>query len=281
MPIIGFSVIFLGLAAAASWGAGDFSGGLASKRTSAYTVVIISQFVSLLLLSIGALLFSEGTNSARNIVIGGVAGIFAAAGLVSLYTGLARGPMGLVAPITAVVSAIVPAVFSLLNEGLPAWWNMVGFAVALVAVWMISVGDAKSEFQISDLKLPIFAGFGFGIFYVLIDLVSDEAILWPLVSARSTSILLILVTGLLIRGIEVPLVRQFPLIVLAGIFDTGGNVFFAIATRIGRLDISAILSSLYPAVTVLLAWIILNEKLSRRQWLGVIFTVAALVLITI
>ena len=100
-------------------------------------------------------------------------------------------------------------------------------------------------------------------------------------SARSASIIIILGIGLLTRGIAVPAVSQIPIIALAGIFDTSGNVFFAIATRIGRLDISAILGSLYPAVTVLLAWIILNERLSLRQWLGVVLAVIALILITI
>jgi drug/metabolite transporter (DMT)-like permease len=189
--------------------------------------------------------------------------------------------MGLVAPVTAVTAAIVPVLFSSLNEGLPAWWNMVGFAVALLSVWLISHGGENSGFRLSDLRLPFLAGFGFGIFYVMIDLVSDNAILWPLASARSASIIVILGIGLLTRGIEMPVVRQLPIIALAGIFDTSGTVFFAIATRIGRLDISAILGSLYPAVTVLLAWIILNERLSRWQWLGVIFALISVILITI
>jgi drug/metabolite transporter (DMT)-like permease len=121
------SVIIFGLATAISWGAGDFSGGLASKRTSVYSVVVISQFVSLLLLILVALLVPEGSNSVQDMVIGGIAGVFGAAGLVALYSGLARGPMGLVAPVTAVVAAIIPVLYGLWNEGLPAWWNIVGF----------------------------------------------------------------------------------------------------------------------------------------------------------
>jgi drug/metabolite transporter (DMT)-like permease len=275
------SVILFGLASAISWGAGDFSGGLASKRTSAYTVVGISQFVSLLLLIIGAVLIPEGSNSARDMVIGAIAGIFGASGLVALYGGLARGPMGLVAPLTAVVAAVVPVTVNFFSEGLPGIWDLAGFVFALAAVWMISQGDRESGFNFEGLRLPIFAGLGFGIFYVLIDQVSENAILWPLVSARGASILLILLTGWLTKQIEIPALKQIPIIVLAGFFDTTGNVFFAIATRIGRLDISAILSSLYPAVTVLLAWFILNEKLSRRQWFGVIITLVAIILITI
>ena len=281
MGNLDLSVIIFGLASALSWGAGDFSGGLASKSTSVYSVVVLSQFVGLLLLTIIAVVLPEGSNSTQAVVLGGLAGIFGAAGLVALYTGLARGPMGLVAPVTAVVAAIIPVLFSMLNEGLPTWWSMVGFAIALFAVWLISQGDDQISYRFSDFKLPIFAGFGFGIFYVLIDQVSSNAILWPLVSARSASIVVILGIGLLTRRIAVPAVNQIPIIALAGIFDTSGNVFFAIATRLGRLDISAILGSLYPAVTVLLAWIILKERLSSQQWFGVLLVVIALILIAI
>ena len=281
MGNFGLSVIIFGLASAISWGAGDFSGGLASKHTSPYSVVVISQFVSLFLLVLGALLVPEGTNSTRDLLIGGIAGIFGAVGLVALYSGLAKSPMGLAAPITAVVAVVIPVPVSMVNEGLPESSAIVGFFIALIAVWLISRGDMDSRFEITDLRLPIIAGLGFGTFYVLIDQVSSNAILWPLVSARSASIFVILGIGLLTRGIAVPAVNQLPIIALAGIFDTSGNVFFAIATRLGRLDISAILGSLYPAVTVLLAWIVLKERLSIRQWLGIVFAVIALILITI
>lgn len=281
MPLIGLSVIIFGLTSAISWGAGDFSGGLASKRTSAYTVVVGSQFVSLALLVLVAILVPERSLTGQDIFLSGIAGIFGAAGLVALYAGLARGPMGLVAPVTAVVGAIVPVVVSLFKEGLPEIWVIFGFAFALAAVWMISQGNSGSKFTFADLRLPIFSGLGFGIFYVLIGQVSENAILWSLVSARSASIIVILGIGLLTRAIEKPGLNQIPIIALAGIFDTSGNVFYALATRLGRLDIAAILSSLYPAVTVLLAWIILKERLSQRQWVSVLLALVALILITL
>ena len=277
----GFSVILLGLASAVTWGAGDFSGGLASKRTSAYSVVVLSQFVSLVLLVLSAVLIPEGDNSLRDIALGGIAGVCAAAGLVALYSGLARGPMGVVAPVTAVVAAIVPVLFSVFSEGIPTIMAMVGFAGALVAVWLISQGDQDAKIHLSDLRLPIIAGFGFGIFFILIDQVSSNAILWPLVSARGASILVVFIVGMLSRNIELPDLTQLPIIALAGVFDTGGNVFFALATRVGRLDISAILGSLYPAATVVLAWIILKERLAMRQWIGILLALVAVILIAI
>jgi drug/metabolite transporter (DMT)-like permease len=277
----GFSVILLGLASAAAWGAGDFSGGLASKRTSAYSVVVLSQFVSLILLVLSAVLIPEGDISLRDIVLGVTAGVCVAVGLVALYSGLARGPMGVVAPVTAVVAAILPVIFNILKEGLPVMEVFVGFIIALIAVWLISQGDQGARIHLTDLRLPIIAGFGFGIFYILIDQVSSNAILWPLVSARSASIIVVIALGVLTRQMDLPILNQIPIIALAGVFDTGGNVFYALATRIGRLDVSAILSSLYPAVTVMLAWIILKEKLALRQWVGVLLAMIAVILIAI
>jgi drug/metabolite transporter (DMT)-like permease len=275
----GLSAVLLGLASAASWGAGDFSGGLASKRTSAYTVVVLSQFVSLVFLALAALLIAEGDISTQDMILGGLAGGCGALGLVALYSGLARGPMGVVAPVTAVVAAIVPVAFSITLEGLPGTQQMMGFAIALVAVWLISQTGREGNIHLRDLKLPILAGIGFGVFFILIDRVSENAILWPLVSARTTLILLVLFIAILKRQMERPAFDQLPIIALAGIFDTGGTAFFALATRIGRLDISAILSSLYPAVTVMLAWIILKEKLTIRQWFGVLLVIIAVILI--
>jgi len=277
----GLSAILLGLASAASWGSGDFSGGLATKRTSAFSVVALSQIVSLVLLTISALLIPEGNLTFQDMLLGGVAGLCGALGLVALYSGLARGPMGVVAPVTAVVGAIVPVAFSIFFESLPEVQQIVGFGIALVAVWLVSQIGNETKFRFRDLALPIIAGIGFGLFFVIIDRVSDNAILWPLVSARATSIGLVVIIALVKRQIEIPALKHLPLIALAGFFDTGGNVFYALATRIGRLDISAMLSSLYPAVTVMLAWSILKERLTLRQWIGVILVLIAVGLIAV
>lgn len=277
----GLSTIFLGLASAISWGAGDFSGGLASKRTSVYSVVALSQFVSMVLLIFAGFILPEENIYTQDIILGALAGVCVATGLVALYTGLARDKMGVVAPVTAVVAAIVPVIFSIFLEGLPQPQQILGFGIALISIWLITRTDQNSKFQLGDLKLPIFAGVGFGLFFVLIERVSDNAIWWPLVSARITSICLVLVAAVLIQKLEIPNAYQLPIIALAGIFDTGGNVFYALATRFGRLDIAAILSSLYPAATVILAWIILKERLTLYQWIGVVMVLLAVLFITV
>lgn len=277
----GISVIFLGLASAITWGAGDFSGGLASKRTSVFSVVGLSQLVSLILLTLGAFLFHEGTLSPFDIILGGLAGICGATGLVALYRGLARGPMGVVAPVTGVVAVIIPVLFGIPLEGFPDVGKIIGFILALLAVWLVSQGQQGMIFHLKDLILPVFAGLGFGIFYILIDQVSGKAIFWPLVSARSASIIVVLIIGVLNRNLAKPYLNQIPIIFMAGIFDTGGTIFYALASSIGRLDVSAVLASLYPAFTVLLAWIILKEKLSARNWIGVLLAMIAVILISI
>ncbi len=123
------------------------------------------------------------------------------------------------------------------------------------------------------------AGLGFGLFFILIDQVSSSPILWPLVAAKIASIGIMLVFVLTRQKVEVPAINQIPVIALVGIFDACATGFFALATRLGRLDISAVLSSLYPVATILLAWIILKERLTRKQWAGIIVALLALVLV--
>jgi drug/metabolite transporter (DMT)-like permease len=281
MPGTEFLFILLGLSSAFSWGAGDFSGGLASKRSSAYTVVAISQFVSLLILVGGVYLIGNDTFSMEAAIWGAIAGICGAAGLVALYSGLARGPMGVVAPLTAVIAAVVPVLYSIFQSGLPATSDLFGIIAALGAVWVISSGKGEAKVQIANLGLPVLAGLGFGLFFILIARASAQAVIWPLIFARSSSVLIILLIGLLLARIDRPALNQLPLIALAGVFDTAGNILYILATRYGRLDLAVVLSSLYPAATVFLASIVLKERLTRRQWVGVILVILAVVLIAI
>lgn len=294
---IELTAVFYGLAAAASWGAGDFSGGVATKRSHVYLVVLLSHIVGLAGLLLLILLFGESFPTWHDLFIGALAGIAGAVGVLALYTGLAQGRMGVVAPLTAVITAIVPVLFGLFLEGLPQLHQLFGFVLALLAVWLISSdnGDAPARLRWADLRLPVVAGLGFGLFFIFIDQVSDNAILWPLVGARAASILLM---ALLVfwrgRGerpalslskrpvlslSKRPSPSQVGWIALAGIFDAGGNAFFALSTSLGRLDVATIISSLYPATTVLLARFVLDERLSRRQWLGVAAALVAVILI--
>lgn len=271
--------VFFGLTSAACWGAGDFSGGMATKRSDAYNVVAFSQMFGVALLITLAILFSEAMPSPGDMLLGAIAGIAGALGLVALYAGLAGGRMGFIAPVTAVVTAVVPVIFSILLEGAPLARQMAGFVLAFIAVWLLSYAGDGLRFRFQHLALPFASGLGFGLFLLLIGQVSHAAVLWPLVAARIASISLMLLLAASLRRLALPTSTHLPLIALAGILDAGGNAFFALAARAGRLDIAAILASLYPAVTVLLAWLILQERLVWRQWLGVIASLAAVILI--
>ena len=276
-PLLG---IGFGLAAASSWGAGDYCGGLASRRTNVYGVVLVSQFVGLVLLSTLALLLSEPCPTLTDMAWAAIAGVGGAVGLSALYHGLATGPMGVVAPVAAVVSVILPLIFGLFLEGMPGLPQLLGFGLALCAVWFITRGDGSS-IQVRDLVLPVVAGLGFGVFFILIDHVSAAAVLWPLAAARVASVSALLVVILLTRQPARPAAGQMPLILMSGLCDTGGNAFYALAAKAGRLDIAAVLSSLYPAVTVILAWLILKERLTRTQGFGLALAMIAVLLIAV
>ncbi|MGD2039382.1 MAG: DMT family transporter [Anaerolineae bacterium] len=272
------AVIF-GLGAAFAWGAGDFTGGVATQRSNVYSVVFLSHLVGLALVAGLAVFLAEPIPPVADLVAGGIAGIGGSIGVAALYRGLARGPMGIVAPVAAIVTAAGPVIYGLVVEGVPAVQQMVGFGLALVAVWLISRTGDGGPVQATDLVLPVLAGLGFSVYLIFIDQASETTVLWPLVAVRVTSAIFIVIVGLLARQNPGAAAGQLPLIVLLGVSDVTGNALYALATQLGRLDIAAVLSSLYPAATVLLAWSILKERITRWQWLGIASALLAIVFI--
>ncbi|MEK9162745.1 MAG: DMT family transporter [Chloroflexota bacterium] len=272
--------ILLGLISAACWGAGDFSGGLATKRANVYSVVIASQFIGMILLIGLAVAFSESTPTLLQITWGGAAGVAGAIGLIALYRALSLGRMGVAAPVSGVVTAIVPVIGGMFIEGLPKTIQLIGFIVAMIGVWFVSRAD-DSKINWRDLNLPIVAGLGFGFFLIFINRASGSGILLPLVAARAASLGVTVIATLIMRQPLSPKIDHLPLIAIVGVMDAAGNAFYAWAAQLGRLDVAAVLSSLYPASTILLAWIILKERLARMQWVGVAATMLAIVLITL
>ncbi|MCP4358338.1 MAG: DMT family transporter [Chloroflexi bacterium] len=272
--------IFFGLASAMTWGAGDFSGGLATKKTTVYTVVLISQIVGGFFLVGLALLFRETVPPVEALLWGAVAGLAGVVGLLALYRGLADGRMGIVAPLTAVLSAAIPILFSLFGEGAPSIAQMIGFGLALAAVWLLSGVGGRSAVQPTELGLALVAGTGFALFFIFIDQANEKAVFWPLAAARLTSVSCLMVVVFVRTIWERPLRSQMPPIILAGVLDALGNAFFVLAARFGRLDLAAVLASLYPATTVLLAQLFLHERLNQAQWIGILIALLAIVFIT-
>lgn len=268
------------LASAVSWGAGDFCGGLAARRTGIFQAVIGSQAIGIVLLAGLALGVGERVPSVPALALCGLAGVLGAVGLLALYRALAEGRMGIAAPVSGVLSAGVPAIAAALVDGAPGALKLAGFGVALLAVWLVSRGPGATV-RPRDLGLPILAGFGFGLFIVVIGRANAGAVFWPLVAARAASLTLLTAAALAARQPVWPARRDWALLAGSGVLDAGGNSFLVLAAQTGRLDVAAVLSSLYPASTVLLARAILKEHLSRRQMLGVLAALAAIVLITI
>jgi uncharacterized membrane protein len=272
--------VFFGLASALTWGAGDFCGGLATRKSNVLSVVLVSQIVGGTFLAILALIFQEALPSLDSMLFGSLAGLAGAVGLIGLYSGLAQGRMGIVAPLTAVLAATLPILFGLLTEGFPPILNVAGFGLALVAVWFLAGVGRSTAVSRTELGYALLAGTGFALFFIFIDQATDELVFWPLVAARIASVVCLGLLVLMRRSWQRPPRDQLPIIFLTGIFDALGNAFFAAAARVGRLDIAAVLASLYPVSTVLLAQLVLHERLNRSQWIGVGLALLALVLIT-
>jgi drug/metabolite transporter (DMT)-like permease len=242
------------------------------------TVLAIGHFVGLLLLIGLALLWGEALPANADLAWGLAAGMAGVVGIAALYRALAIGRMGLVAPVSAVITAALPTLFGMITEGLPSALTLGGFGLALLGVWLVA-GAGGAEGGRAGLGLALLAGCGFGVFFVLVDRAGASAVFWPLAAARCGSLVLVLPFALARRQLARPELRLLATVLLAGALDVAGNAFFVLATQSGRLDIAAILSSMYPASTVLLAALLLGERITRPQVAGIGAVLAAIVLI--
>jgi uncharacterized membrane protein len=243
-------------------------------------VVLWSQLIGAVALVALAMAFGEAMPQPDSLFYGAMAGVVGVIGLAALYRGLAIGRMGIVAPLSALTAAVIPVVIGAVQEGLPTAVQLGGFSLAVLAIWVLSYTRGEGRPQLQEWAHALVAGVGFGLFFVFIDQASDQAVLWPLVAARAASITCMLCLVLLRGEYAAPSRNHLTLLIFVGLFDAAGNTFFALASRIGRLDISAVLASLYPAATVLLAWVLLRERLLPKQWAGVAMATAALVMIS-
>lgn len=269
----------LSLSAAASWGAADFSGGFATKKANVFGVVVIAHAVGLAFMLLLALLFAEPIPGWKSLQWGMVAGAVGGIGLAAFYKALAVGKMGINAPLASVITAVLPVLFSFRTEGLPHPVQLAGFALALASIWVMTMqrGGAGSS---TGMGLAVVAGIGFSGFLLFIKLAGSRAIFWPLVSARTASCLLM--AGIIFLTVSdwKPNRGAVRFILLAGVLDSGANALYVAATQHGRLDVAAVLSSLYPASTVILARVVLKERLSRLQTAGVIAALIAVLMIS-
>lgn len=277
--------ILFGLASALSWGAGDFTGGMAARKVGAFRSVFYAEVIGIVFLFSVVGVTGESMLGSRSAVFALVAGALGTIGLMLLYHAMAIGVMSIAAPVSALLAATLPVIVGMFTQGLPDFLTILGFGFALFAVWMISQGEGGVKdilSHLSDLKLPLIAGIGFGLYFVLMhEATKAGGAFWPMILSRSGGIVLITAYLLITRSSIKIDTSALPIITVNGLLDIGGNFFFILASQSGRLDVASVLSSLFPGATVVLAWVFLKERLNRNQWIGIAAALTAIVLMTI
>jgi drug/metabolite transporter (DMT)-like permease len=270
----------LALGAALAFGISDISGAIAARRSSALQVALGLQLAGLPVLGLGLLLL-PGTPSLRAIAIGVVAGVVGNLGLVLYLRSMAVGPVGVISPLSALVGAAVPVAWGVWLAGDELGpVQLLGVAAGLVAVVLVAYAPGAAE-RAYGRRGPVFAllaGTAFGLFFVVLDATPADSGLWPLVGSRLGGTALLL--GLLAAAPRpLPGRASIPLIALAGITDMLANLLFLLATRAGLLSLASLLTSLYPVVALLAARVLLAERLTRLQGVGVALAMAATALL--
>jgi len=265
--------ILFGLGAAFAWGAADFTGGLASRRTGAFRAAFYGETFGLVFVFVAAFMINQPLPHWSVLILALLAGGIGTTGLLALFQSVIHGKM-----------SALPVLVGSLTEGFPGAITFLGFMLALSAIWLISQEDGKENrilARLSDLRLPLLAGLGFGSFFILMDIVVRNATLWPMLASRAGGTLIVGVY-MLFRRDSWRLTRDvWPVLVLNGFLDVSGTAFYVLASQAGRLDIAAVISSLFPGTTVILAALILKERVSRSQMIGILLALTAIIFLTL
>ena len=258
----------LALSGAALWGVGDFFGGLAARRLAVVVVLAISQAIGLAGVLVWVLVARDPFPGLGELLPAAAAGVAGLVGLGALYRGLAIGAMGIVAPISA-ASPVVPLVVDAARGITPNLLQWLGVALVLAGIVTLSREPTGGSARVAaGAGLALVAALGFGSFVVGLDAGSDESAPWAVVAARSASVAIALL-AILLTSTKLRAPRNlWPLLLGIGVFDTGANVCVAFATTKGAAGIVAVLSALYPVVTIVLARVVLAERLSRPRRIG-------------
>jgi drug/metabolite transporter (DMT)-like permease len=276
--------LVLALASAITYGAADFLGGLASRRASTIAVVLISQAAGLVMVALLLPLLTAAAPGRSDWIWGGIAGLSGGIGVALLYRALAIGVMAVVAPTTAVCAVLVPVIVAIGLGERPGTRESAGIALAVVAIVLVSQSasgssEAAASGHPTGLGLSLASGVAIGLFFLALARTNAAAGLWPLLAARAVSVSLF---GAMAVVSRVPVAMQKPVLAIAiggGIVDMLANLLYLLASRDGPLTLVVTLTSLYPASTVLLARVVVGERLAPRQWAGVACALVAIVTI--
>ncbi len=266
------------LTAMGMWGVSDFLGGVGARRTNAFLFTAIVHVSGMILMGSVATLSRAPFPGRASIFWALLAGAVGGISLALFYRALASGKMGLTAPVAAVLGAAIPTIVTALTEGFPGHRRLLGFILAIVGVWLISRAE-DSAARPEGLGLAVVSGCGFAGFYLSVHQTGSASPLWIAVIARCASLLVTfawVLAGRSLRAVPAPVLG---IAILAGCLDICGSALFVRASQTGRLDAAVVLSSLYPAITVLLARFFLHEHFSRARTVGMLAAIAAVPMI--
>ncbi len=275
--------ILLAITSALMGGSGDFMGGRATRRAGPMPILYLSSLSGLILMVVCAFIWHEGLPGlASTWGWAAAAGFVGVIGMMALYSGLSLGHTASVAPTSGVIAAAIPVVFTIFTSGWPGSSKLIGFGLALLGIWFVSqpAQPADKKITSSGLLLACEAGLGFGLFFILLGQVQPGVIFVPLVIVRGVSLMLLWLL-MWSRRIQLPALVSNPDAWGIGVVDGLATLLFVLARQFTRLDVAAVLVSLYPAVTMLLASLVLKEVISRKQWFGAGLCLVAIVMITI
>lgn len=273
-----------GLLSALTWGAGDFTGGIVSRRAGVYRAAFYAEAAGMIFLVVMLAVTREPLPGWSVWGWSAAAGAIGSVGLVWLFRALVEGQMSVAAPVSALMAAVLPVLASAFTEGLPGPFKYLGFGLALAAIWLISQADGHQKelhLHLADLRLPLFSGVCFGVYFILMHQGSHAATVWPMMIARISGSIVLFLFAYASHQLKWPEKAVAPLVLLNAAGDIAGNTFFILSGQVGRLDVASVLGSLYPGTTVLLAGLILHERLNRAQWLGIAAALSAIVLMTV
>jgi drug/metabolite transporter (DMT)-like permease len=275
--------VLLGLTVAISYGAADFLGGFASKRSTAESVVVLTQLVGFVVAIACALAFGWDAVTGKDISLSCGAGLAQVAGVTALYRGLSTGRMSVVAPLSAVTSAVIPIGYGLSTGEDPSLLALVGVVLAIIAVAVVArepdTGDGGAN--TSALVFGLAAGVGFGVSFICFGETAKASGFWPVVIARATATVVMVVALVAARRAVAPDRSERPIAAATGVLDMTANGLLLVAVRGELLSLVAPVASLYPASTVVLARVVLHEPIGRQRLGGLALAGIALILIAI
>jgi drug/metabolite transporter (DMT)-like permease len=275
--------ILLAALCAVNYGLADYCGGRASRSVASTIVTLLGQATSLVLVVAGVIIVGTPIASAHDMWWGAAGGAAGGLALSAFYLALSRGAMTVVAPTTAVVSAVLPVIVGLLLGERPSGTALVGIVLACLAVALVSgaIGAHHQRTSLATLMLAASAGVGFGFIFVAFARTADDSGLWPLVSARVASLPVVAIVVAVTRPGLGALRSTIWLIVVSGVLDMAANLFYLEASHRGLLSIVAVVSSMYPVSTVCLAFGLDHERVSKSQAVGLVFAATALTLVSL